>query len=84
MIESSNLSSKKILKKIGDASYFVYLCHCLFIIVATYELRSINVSDIGMLLLVRAAVGYILTFVLYYLYKLCKTGIKAGIKTATK
>ncbi len=76
MIERRSLYLQKVLKKIGDASYFVYLCHCLFIAVVTFKLQRCNVTDIGILLVVRAAIGYIMPFALYFVYKKCKTIIK--------
>ena len=58
---------KTLLGKISGASYQVYLSHCLFLTLGTVWLQQAGILRIGHLLLCRAAVGYTLPFVLYFL-----------------
>ncbi len=62
----------KIIEKINESSYFVYLCHSLFITVLTFEMQISGVGDIKTLLLARLFIGYTAPFVLYFIYKQSK------------
>lgn len=57
------------LEKLSESSFFVYLCHCLFLTLATAYLQGFGVSGLAPLLLARAAVCYTVPFLCYWIYK---------------
>ena len=67
---------KKPLNFIYRASFTVYLSHCLFLQIASSAISRFGIADIGVQLVVRAAVCYTAPFILWYLWSLIHKGIK--------
>lgn len=60
------------LNLIYEASYSVYLSHCLFLTVGTLLLQRMGVTKIASLLILRALICYTLPFALYFGYSKVK------------
>ena len=58
------------------ASFTVYLSHCLFLQIITSAIGALGVTDIGVQLVLRAAMCYTAPFILWYLWSLIHKGIK--------
>ena len=63
---------KKPLNFIYRASFTVYLSHCLFLQIASSAISRFGIADIGVQLVVRAAVCYTAPFILWYVWYLMK------------
>lgn len=63
--ESSLAGLKRLLSKISRASYTVYLYHSLFLTAGTVYLQRIGVTEMSLLIFLRAAITYTLPFVVY-------------------
>ena len=73
LIENSNHEkNKKALSFIHKSSFSVYLSHCLVLQITTNYLTGKGVTDIGILLFVRAISCYTIPFVLWYIWHVVK------------
>ena len=72
---------KKPLGFIYRASFAVYLSHCLFLQIITSAIGALGVTDIGVQLVLRAAMCYTAPFILWYVWYLMK---KAATKLLPK
>lgn len=75
---------KKPLSFIYRASFTVYLSHCLFLQLISAEIAERSITDIGIQLILRAAVCYTAPFVLWYGWYWAKKGIAILKKTVIK
>lgn len=66
---------QKPLAFIYRASFTVYLSHCLFLQIITSAIGALGVTDIGLQLVLRAAVCYTAPFVLWYGWYWAKKGL---------
>lgn len=66
-----------LLDKISSLSFEVYLCHCLFLLLAEKLMRDYGISDIGVCLAIRFAVCYTLPF----LWSDATVFVKSKLKT---
>lgn len=60
---------KGVLEYVHSASFFVYLCHCLFLTLGTAFLQKYGVTKLSVLLLGRFAVCYTLPFLTYEVWR---------------
>lgn len=60
---------KGILRYIHGASFFVYLCHCLFLTLGTHYLQVYGVNNLTILLICRFVICYTLPFLTYELWR---------------
>ena len=60
---------QRILTFVHQSSLFVYLSHCLFLVVAEYFLSSAAIFNLGAVLPIRAVVCYTIPFALYWGYQ---------------
>jgi peptidoglycan/LPS O-acetylase OafA/YrhL len=72
---------KKPLGFIYRASFTVYLSHCLFLQIITSAIGALGVTDIGVQLVLRAAMCYTAPFIMWYVWYLIK---KAATKLLQK
>lgn len=70
---------KKPIGFIYRASFTVYLSHCLFLQLASAAISRFGIADIGVQLVLRAAVCYTAPFVLWYVWYLIQKGTKTLI-----
>ena len=66
------------LGKIHEASFTVYLSHCLFMLMATRQMERWGVSSVAVLMLGRLLVCYTVPFGLYVAEKRCKGFLRRG------
>ena len=64
--------TKNALSFIHKSSFSVYLSHCLVLQIITNYLTGKGVSDVGLLLAVRAVACYTIPFLLWYVWSLIK------------
>lgn len=77
ILENSNLTFiKKTLSFIHNASFSVFLSHCLVLQITTTLLQRFGVTDIGTLILARAFSCYTIPFLLWFIGNKIKTLIK--------
>ena len=68
----------RLLGRIHEASFSVYLSHCLFMLMATRQMERWGVESAAVLLLGRMLVCYTVPFGLYALEKRCRRALRRG------
>lgn len=74
----------KLLDKVYQASFFVYLSHCLFLHDVTRRLQDAGVTELSVLLPVRFAVCYTVPFLLYFALRRLGERWKSKAKSMSK
>ena len=67
-LTSANEKIQRLLGNISKSSFFVYLCHCLFLTLAMDFLQRHGVGGLTVLLVLRFVVCYTIPFILYFIY----------------
>lgn len=72
-LKNSQLSGiKSVFGKLSQASYFVYLSHSLFLTAGTFFLQRSGITEMSLLLALRAVITYTIPFALYFAYRRLK------------